>query len=331
MTNAQWALVGQTFLALVTSGCGGHDSLGAGTCSDGGANLACSANDSGSAAGGTCSAVSPCGGTLDGTWQFASACLQGDAVAVLNAQLGMPSTCGVVVQSVSVNGSGTLAYADGEETPNMALTMTVSMVITQACASALAGITGVTLDASACANVQQSLGVGTSGTCTYANGVCNCVVSSTRTHATPTAYTTSETDIVYLDGTSPASYCTFNATLTEEGTSADLQGVTMIATFHRMGGTGSSTGNSDASPDTVPAGTCLLEYNDALAVGDPCCYRAGSANTCNKNAQCNSQSGADCCLIYATDSTSYGERCCLYANGGQVDGAAECAQLLAAK
>jgi hypothetical protein len=93
----------------------------------------------------------------------------------------------------------------------------------------------------------------------------------------------------------------------------------------------SSTGNSDASPDTGPAGTCLLEYNDALAVGDPCCYRAGSANTCNKNVQCNSQSGADCCLIYATDSTSYGERCCLYANGGQVDGAAECAQLLAAK
>jgi hypothetical protein len=86
---------------------------------------------------------------------------------------------------------------------------------------------------------------------------------------------------------------------------------------------------TDAS--VVPDGACLIEYNSALASGDACCYRKGGANTCDATVTCNDRSGAGCCLIYGTANTSYGGRCCLYANGGNVDGAEECDQLLAAK
>jgi hypothetical protein len=84
-------------------------------------------------------------------------------------------------------------------------------------------------------------------------------------------------------------------------------------------------------PSVPQDGTCLLEYNSALASGDPCCYRQGGANTCDATVRCNERSGAGCCLLYGTENSSNGQRCCLYANGGKVDGADECAQLLATK
>jgi len=83
-------------------------------------------------------------------------------------------------------------------------------------------------------------------------------------------------------------------------------------------------------PATVTAGTCLLAYNDALVSGDPCCYRKGGKNSCSPSVVCNDRSGGGCCLIYGTESTRYGGRCCLYADGGAVDGADECEQLLTA-
>jgi hypothetical protein len=78
-------------------------------------------------------------------------------------------------------------------------------------------------------------------------------------------------------------------------------------------------------------GACLLEYNDALVSGDPCCYRQGEANRCNPGIACNEASGDGCCLIYGTQATSFGGRCCLYADGSPVDGAQECQQLLSAR
>jgi hypothetical protein len=86
------------------------------------------------------------------------------------------------------------------------------------------------------------------------------------------------------------------------------------------------------SPDarTITAETCLLAYNDALVSGDSCCYRQGGSNLCDTSITCNDRSGGGCCLIYGTESTRNGERCCLYADGGAVDGAEECDQLLAA-
>ena len=83
-------------------------------------------------------------------------------------------------------------------------------------------------------------------------------------------------------------------------------------------------------PSTVPDGACLLSYNTALAGGDPCCYRKGGRNTCNRAIACNAQSGAGCCRIYASENTVGGDRCCLYEDGSAGSGAAECTQLLSA-
>jgi len=87
---------------------------------------------------------------------------------------------------------------------------------------------------------------------------------------------------------------------------------------------------TDAGP--VADGACLLSYNTALVAegADDCCYRKGGPNTCNTTIKCNERSGGGCCLIYGTENTTDGGRCCLYAGGGHVDGAEECAQLLAA-
>ncbi len=82
-----------------------------------------------------------------------------------------------------------------------------------------------------------------------------------------------------------------------------------------------STSTSDETADLVAAGApdggCLLEYNAALVSGsaDTCCATVDGENTCNVAIQCNGSSGADCCLIYATDASAGGEGCCLYAGG----------------
>lgn len=94
-----------------------------------------------------------------------------------------------------------------------------------------------------------------------------------------------------------------------------------------LGGTGASPPTRDAGPPAT-AGSCLLEYNEALASSDPCCYWQGGTNTCNTSIMCNDLSGAGCCLIYGTDATTGGSRCCLY-DAGKFGEDAECRTLLA--
>src|SRR5450432_469745 len=65
------------------------------------------------------------------------------------------------------------------------------------------------------------------------------------------------------------------------------------------------------APDAGSGGACLLQYNDALVSGDPCCYRQGGRNVCDQSISCNDRSGAGCCLIYGTENTSGNSRCCL--------------------
>jgi hypothetical protein len=63
----------------------------------------------------------------------------------------------------------------------------------------------------------------------------------------------------------------------------------------------------------TPPGACLVEYNTALATGDPCCFAEGGANTCDLATKCNAASGAECCLFYATNNTVLGSSaCCRY-------------------
>jgi hypothetical protein len=70
----------------------------------------------------------------------------------------------------------------------------------------------------------------------------------------------------------------------------------------------------DAAPVSE---SCLLEYNSALvAEGESaCCYKRGEQNLCDVDRACNARSGANCCILYATEATSAGAGCCLYADG----------------
>jgi hypothetical protein len=77
-----------------------------------------------------------------------------------------------------------------------------------------------------------------------------------------------------------------------------------------------------------PESPCLLATNAALT-GEVCCYRRGHANTCGAGVACGDADGPDCCKVHGTENTAYGRRCCVYADGRSVDGAVECAQLLA--
>jgi hypothetical protein len=85
----------------------------------------------------------------------------------------------------------------------------------------------------------------------------------------------------------------------------------------------------DAADPTTP---CLLDSSAAATSARLCCYRKNGANTCASVVTCDTVDTVDaaaCCRVSATENTTYGRRCCLYADGRGVDGATECAQLLA--
>jgi hypothetical protein len=195
-----------------------------------------SGGSGGSSSGGTCGGAVACGGALDGTWQIDSMCVQGDWVATMGAQLGLPAACSGALRSVSIDHvSGTISYSAGTETANITMTVTVDFMYTQVCVAALSGTTG-TLDASMCASFQQALlsgGQFSQATCSYSNAGCRCVETGDQTTTNTTPYTVSGNNIVYSDGTEPMGYCVSGSTLTERQTSTDSPGVTMVATFHR--------------------------------------------------------------------------------------------------
>lgn len=177
-----------------------------------------------------------------------------------------------------------------------------------------------------------------------------CCSEDSEANRIPVAVTLDETGVLRIAANAPvpSGYqiaiildfaALYRGRLSTANGTCDLPDATLCSAGVHMGFAvrfyvGAAPGLPAATPDAaVPAadGACLLSYNTALADGDPCCYRKGGANTCNKAIACNERSGGGCCLIYGTENTAGGGRCCLYATGGRVDGAAECAALLATK
>jgi hypothetical protein len=177
--------------------------------------LGCGGNSSGSA--GTCNAAAPCGGTLDGTWQMDSTCVEGDLIGYLTAKLGSAfPTCGQI-QTANASMTGTVAFSSGNETDNLIATFEATVVYSGACVNSTVGLL-VTLSANACAGFQGTLKSRpfvSAATCSFANG--DCVCSETLLGQAPTApqaYTVSGTKIVYANGGTPLDYCVSGTTLT---------------------------------------------------------------------------------------------------------------------
>jgi hypothetical protein len=134
------------------------------------------------------------------------------------------------------NPSGTVTYSGGTESADISVTLAFQVRVTQACATAIASGTTVTLSASVCSGLQQSFATQSgvsSATCTYASGECQCQVNENKTSVTSASYTVSGTNIVYTDGDAPVGYCVSGDTLTEHGTFSGVSGITGIAILHR--------------------------------------------------------------------------------------------------
>ena len=187
--------------------------------------------------GASCTPPAACGGTLDGTWQLGSTCMQGDEVALLNATSGNPSACNRLYQTVSDTVSGTVTYANGTETANVTKTSVFEVLYTQACVSALRGAT-ITLDATECANQQQSeidSGKYTNASCAYSSQGCRCSLTTQSTDTSASPYAVSGNRIVYSNGDPPADYCVSGDTLTVSVTYDLPQGTfTSVGTAHRQ-------------------------------------------------------------------------------------------------
>ncbi len=94
----------------------------------------------------------------------------------------------------------------------------------------------------------------------------------------------------------------------------------VLAVFAVLAGVSCSSQMSSSAQDGAVdgvVGVCLLEYNSSQISGptDGCCYHMGGVNSCNTNMTCSVSSGAQCCLLYATDATTGGDGCCLYEGG----------------
>jgi hypothetical protein len=194
-------------------------------------------NSDDNAKGATCAAPPACGGALDGTWQVDSICIQGNLVAVENANSGLPTACNTLYQSASYSSSGTVTYANGTQTANVTSTSSTEALYTQACATAILGVS-TTLDASTCASLQQSnidSGQYTSATCTYSSEGCRCALNSQSTDTSAVSYTISGNRIVFTNGDPPLDYCVSGKAMTFSTSYNTAQGmITSVSTLHHI-------------------------------------------------------------------------------------------------
>jgi len=197
--------------------------------------LGCGNKDS-TTTGSSCGSFSACGGSLDGTWQFDSACISGDIVAATAAQAGLPSACNGFLKSVQTTTTGTVTFASGTQTNNVTTTVLEGFVYTPACLSAEAGGT-VAVTASVCTQLQTSITArlsGSTATCSFVSGNCNCSVTYVSTDTSTNTYTISGNTLVPSGSSDPLDYCVSGTTLRGSETSSSMSGITTYYTMHKI-------------------------------------------------------------------------------------------------
>jgi hypothetical protein len=237
-------------------GRGGSSTTGAGgrTVSAGGSGGSSTTGAGGSGGagseggGGACKAFTPCGGALDGTWQFDEVCVEGDLASYYRATEDLPSACSDLYQSATFIQEGTITFAGGMVNENITNTEGYIFVYTSACESALNSTT-ITMDAAQCTARQQALirdnqsKLNFSVTCSLTGGNCVCATRHQSQYVTtPTPYTVSG-DANSSDagssntgssdaGSNPLYYCVSGATLTTRRPWS--QSVAIIETLHKL-------------------------------------------------------------------------------------------------
>ncbi len=186
--------------------------------------------------GGNCGATAACGGTLDGTWKIDSACIEGDLIAAMNASAPMPAACNGTYRSVTVVPNGTVTYANGTETSSVTTTTTADLVLTSACVSALNNTAAITLTAATCTALQTSMtdsSKGSSATCSFSGGNCNCTLIQSQTTNDAQPYTILGNSITYSNGDDPLDYCVSGSEMSATQVSKDLPGIMVVFVLHK--------------------------------------------------------------------------------------------------
>ena len=239
--------------AVASSGCGKPSSPDGGTGgmtgSGGTAGTPGSGGTGGSSATQTCPGVTPCGGSVVGTWSVASSCLTlaGDMDVAL-ASLG----CSKVPVTGSLHVTGTWsANDDGTYSDNTVTTGNITFPLAPACLS----VSSVQVECAKVAGTIEALGW-TNTTCSNdAAGKCSCSATPAQhggigvisPWAMPNGtYTTSGTGL-NTDGMVDYSYCTSasTVTLTPKATNLPISGTIVLQ--KSSNGTGGASGAAGAT------------------------------------------------------------------------------------
>jgi hypothetical protein len=172
-------------------------------------------NDDSGSHGGSCASFSACGGDITGTWIVDDICVEGDLGAELASEAGVPSKCNDLYQNIDITVGGTISYANGVETPNITMNMTMVAHYTEACLSAIAG-QKVSMNRTICDALQSASTdepTFASATCELSGGACDCTLTNVPTTLTDTdTYTVTGKSLTYADG-NVVDYCATNTTL----------------------------------------------------------------------------------------------------------------------
>jgi hypothetical protein len=157
-------------------GSGGNTSRG-GSTSNGGAGPAggtSSGGTGGEIPDGTCDDIEPCGGDPEGTWNVRENCTE---VLVPGLFEGVPG-CENAVAAGSGVLEGTFTFTDGTATQETVTTVSVTIVVDDACAEAFTEIEGVTAaDVCPLLDAQIMMDAQTPATCFVTNEGCRCDVT----------------------------------------------------------------------------------------------------------------------------------------------------------
>jgi len=308
MRNGQFELLCVFVLAALTAGtgCGGSSSGTGGTAgtpaSGGGSNVGGGSSGGKNGGGGagaasSCSALSPCGGSVVGSWNVTSSCLKlsGDMDVSL-ASLGCPKV--PVVGSLTTTGNFT-ANADGTFTDNTKTTGSATFPLAPACLS----ISSVDRTCEQVSSIFEALGWATS-TCTTTNGQCNCTVTADQTGGLGTLssvetskgqYSTSGSMLTTDDTISP--YCVSGDKLTVGPQFPALSGTIVFTKDASVGGagggSGAGAGGAGATGGTSAGGTAGV----GAATGGGGSSQGGSAGSSGSGGQ--TTVGQLPCDIYA--------------------------------
>ena len=176
-----------------------------------GALPGCSSSSDGNAAT-ECTAATPCGGDLSGTWKVAAACLSDAEKASLEDSLKVCPTGSASVSSLST--SGTVTFDAGALKEDVTATLHLTNTVPTSC-----------LNGATCASLQAQLAAQTSAgvsdvACHSSADSCTCTYVQTVNVKQESSFTTSDSTITETDASdgsvTTAEYCVAGNKLTEK-------------------------------------------------------------------------------------------------------------------